>query len=347
MGIKRIDRKALDAWVDTLVGMGRVYGVQSRQDEKFAFAPVKRGGDLVLDYDVTVLPPKKYFQPQREVLSTFKVKKVEFTSVVEEDPFVVFGVHPYDMAAISQMDKVFTMDHCDIHYLARREAATIVVLDVVRPSANGFAGCMGHATMEGQNGHDVLVTPLPGNQFLVDARTKKGDAICEPLAGAPAAGEKDLETRKAAWARNREALSKNRLKVSPEELPALLEKSKDHPVWEEKAALCYSCGSCNFVCPTCYCFDVQDEVSWDLDTGERVRTWDGCMLHDFAAVAGGHNFRQKPSWRYRHRYYRKGKYAYEIYGEVGCVGCGRCTTACTAGIANPVEIFNRLAEGSK
>jgi ferredoxin len=69
------------------------------------------------------------------------------------------------------------------------------------------------------------------------------------------------------------------------------------------------------------------------------------MLNDFAAVAGHINFRKDKAARFRHRYYRKGKYVpSKIGGQIACVGCGRCITACVANIANPVEIFNRLAE---
>ena len=31
----------------------------------------------------------------------------------------------------------------------------------------------------------------------------------------------------------------------------------------------------------------------------------------------------------------------KIGGQIACVGCGRCITACTAKIANPVEVYNR------
>ena len=69
------------------------------------------------------------------------------------------------------------------------------------------------------------------------------------------------------------------------------------------------------------------------------------MLADFATVAGNLNFRKDRSARFRHRYYRKGKYVpAKIGGQIACVGCGRCITACVANIANPVEVFNRLAE---
>ena len=31
-------------------------------------------------------------------------------------------------------------------------------------------------------------------------------------------------------------------------------------------------------------------------------------------------------------------------GVIACVGCGRCITACTTKIANPVEVYNELME---
>jgi ferredoxin len=89
---------------------------------------------------------------------------------------------------------------------------------------------------------------------------------------------------------------------------------------------------------------MRDDVDWSLKSGERKRTWDGCLLHRFAEVAGGHNFRADRTARYRHRFYRKGKYLWDRMGQIACVGCGRCITACTTGIANPVEVYNALVE---
>jgi Na+-translocating ferredoxin:NAD+ oxidoreductase RnfC subunit len=40
---------------------------------------------------------------------------------------------------------------------------------------------------------------------------------------------------------------------------------------------------------------------------------------------------------------RKGKYQYEAYGLLGCVGCGRCALSCPAHIT-PVDVLNHLAE---
>jgi NAD-dependent dihydropyrimidine dehydrogenase PreA subunit len=339
MTVKKLDADALDAWVDTCVNKQRVYGVQAQGDH-FAFAPLERATDLRLDYDTTILPPKKYFLPQREVLLKFD-RKQGFESVYDTEPFVVFGIHPYDMVAIAQTDRIFSEEPRDAHYLRRRRNATLVVCDVQAASRDVFAGCMGTATVD--EGFDILVTKT-GGTCLVDIRTEKGGELAESIQDQPEADESDLKLREMVWANNTKLLRKHRLEVLPSVLPKLLARSYQHRVWEEKSERCYSCGSCNLVCPTCYCFDVRDAVDWDLQKGERRRVWDGCMLAGFAAVAGGHNFRRHRKDRYRHRYYRKGKYVPDKIGEIACVGCGRCITACTANIANPVEVFNTLVE---
>jgi NAD-dependent dihydropyrimidine dehydrogenase PreA subunit len=329
----------LDGWVEELIRAGRVFGVQKLND-RFQFAPLNCAADLRLDYDVALTAPKKYFLPAREELLSFQ-GAAGFETRLDTEPFILLGVHPYDVAAIRQMDAIFAKNNNDLHYLTRRNQATIVACDVQTAAANVFAGWMGTATVD--RGFDILLTRID-DRYLVDSRTAKGDAILGRLAKAPPADAASLARREQVWENNRQGLRKHDLKVKLEKLSVLLEAGYDHPVWEEKAQRCFSCASCNTVCPTCYCFDVQDEVRWDLQGGVRTRTWDGCLLRDFATVAGGHNFRKNRADRYRHRYYRKGKYVPDKIGEIACVGCGRCIAACVSKIANPVEVYNRLLE---
>jgi ferredoxin len=342
MTLKKLDKTELDKWVETCIKKEKVYGVQAKEN-RFVFAPLTKAENLRLDYDVTILPPKKYFLPQREALLKFNREK-GFESVFDDQPFVLFGVHPYDMVAVSQIDKLFSDGQCDTHYTKRRENATIVACDVQNASEDVFAGCMGTATVE--DGFDILITKVDSD-YLVDIRTEKGEALADTIKNAPDADDLSLKLRKLVWADNIKLLQKHKLNVGIDILPKLLGRSYENPIWEEKAKLCYSCGSCNLVCPTCYCFDVREDVEWNLQKGERYRVWDGCLLSEFAAVAGGHNFRRHRADRYRHRYYRKGKYVPEKIGEVACVGCGRCITACTANIANPVEVYNKLVDEGK
>ncbi len=339
MSVKKLDQAALDSWVDSLVAKHKVYGVQAAGD-RFAFRPLAHAADLRLDYDVTMLPPKKYFLPQTEELVTFK-RSGGYESVLDSEPFVLLGVHPYDMVAINQMDTIFSSDNYDVHYMTRRDNATIVACDVQNASPDVFAGCMGSATVK--EGFDVLLTKV-GDAWLADTRTDKGEALLNGV-NAPAAADSDIAAREKVWAENNEGLQKHKFNCAPSDIPGLLEKGYDHPVWAERAELCFSCGTCTSVCPTCYCFDVRDDVDWDMESGRRTRTWDSCQLTGFATVAGGHNFRPDPAERYRHRYYRKGKYVADKIGQIACVGCGRCITGCVAKIANPVEVYNRLLEG--
>ncbi len=344
MSAVKFTRKQFESFVSALIQSGRPVMAPQAKNGRYAFGPLAAAEEFRLDYDVTILPPKKYLLPQTETLLTYQVGGA-CSSVRDAEPMILLGVHPYDMVAINQMDELFRQDQYDKHYMDRRCRTTIIALDVVTPSENVFAASMGTATVK--SGYDILLTVLPDGSILADAATDKGQELLDPAESTPAA-EADLKARKTVWDKNEKALNKHVLECKPSYLPKLLENAYDHPVWEEKARLCYSCGSCNQVCPTCYCFDVQDQVSWDLKTGERKRCWDGCLLENFATVAGNHNFRKDRAARYRHRLYRKGKYVPgKIGGQIACVGCGRCITACTAKIANPVEVYNRLMEDTE
>jgi len=339
MSVKNITKGDFVKFVDGLIKTTRTIGVQAKGD-RFDFAPLESAKNLRLDYDVTLQPPRKFFLPPSEVLLTYEVGG-PYQSQCDGEPFILLGVHPYDMIAINQMDELFQQDNCDAHYVARRNNATIIACDVARASDNVFASSMGTAVVK--KGYDILVTDI-GDSFVAEAATPKGEQLLAKAKGA-AADAKALKKREEVWARNAKSLNKHELKCDVAYLPKLLDKAYKHPVWEEKAKTCFSCGSCNQVCPTCYCFNVQDDMNWDLKTGKRSRAWDGCLLDGFTKVAPAHEFRKARADRFRHRLYRKAKYVPEkLGGQIACVGCGRCIGACLPDIANPVSTFNRLID---
>jgi ferredoxin len=340
MSIRKLSKDVLTSFVDRLISEQKVVGVQARGD-RFEFAPLSSAKDLRLDYDVTLTPPKKFFQPPIETLMTYSADE-GYKSQYDNEKFVLIGVHPYDMIAINQMDRIFCQDNCDTHYFARRNNAIIIACDVATPSENVFASSMGTAVVK--KGYDILLTDI-GGEYIAEAATEKGEKLLAKADGAAEASNQDLEKRQQVWDRNNKILNKHKLDCKPSDLPHLLEKAYNHPVWEEKAKTCFSCGSCNQVCPTCYCFNIQDDVSWGLKTARRQRFWDGCLLDGFTKVAGGHEFRKNRTDRFRHRLYRKGKFVpAKIDGEIACVGCGRCVGACLPDIANPVNVYNRLVK---
>ncbi|MFZ0034102.1 MAG: 4Fe-4S dicluster domain-containing protein [Sedimentisphaerales bacterium] len=342
MNTKKITKDAFTSFVDEIIDKQRVIGVQAKGD-RFEFEQLESADKLRLDYDVTLRPPgRKYFLPPVETLLTYEVGG-GYKPDYDETPFVLLGVHPYDMEAINQLDKIFAQDNYDCHYIKRRHNATIVACDVVTPSRDVFAASMGTATVKA--GFDVLLTDI-GDSYLMESGSEKGDKLLAKAKGAVDASAKDLEKRQKVWNENQKQLNKHKLNCKYSYLPKLLERAYNHPIWEEKARTCFSCGSCNQVCPTCYCFNVQDDVNWGLITGKRTRCWDGCLLDGFTKVAGEHEFRKKREDRFRHRLYRKGKYVPEKIGSSipACVGCGRCIHACLPDIANPVSVYNGLIE---
>ena len=337
-----ISKEDFDSFVSSIINDDslNVIGVKSKGD-KFAFGTLESASDLRLDYDVTLLPPKKYFFPQRETLVTYDVA----TGFAAKDPAdlkstVMLGVHPYDIAALLQMDEIFRETKSDPYYFEKRKSSIIIGVNIQNMSERCFAPQMGCATIE--NGYDLMLTDL-GNRYAINIGSQKGEELLEKYAK----NVKDALARDVQLAGQKKQeimnMSQQEFDFPTELIPEMLSKTYgQNGFWEEHSEKCLSCGSCVLVCPTCYCFDVKDDPDLSLKEGERIRTWDGCMLEDFAKIASGENFRPTRPTRYRHRYFKKGKYLFDRFGFVSCVGCGRCSSNCLPDIANPVDLFNDM-----
>jgi len=335
-----ISKKSFMSMVEHLLKQMEVVGVKSKQD-KFVYDHISSIDELIMDYDVTLISPTKYLLPARETLLKFTAGDIPRAEpVLENTPRVIIGVHPYDIRAIELLDVVFMATNPDPNYIARRQNSLIIGVDCLHPSPRNFSPCMG--TNMAEHGFDLLLTDV-GNRYVVTIGSQKGIDLLEKYANVGDATNNDIAKQKLA---RDEALAKcdYKLNCPKERIPKLLEENYDDAYWEKRSSTCLSCGSCVMVCPTCFCFDVQDDMALNLKDGERIRQWDGCMLVDFAKVATGENFRHDKTGRFRHRIFRKGKYVLERFGKMGCVGCGRCTTACLAEIASPLEAFNAIDE---
>jgi sulfhydrogenase subunit beta (sulfur reductase) len=132
-----------------------------------------------------------------------------------------------------------------------------------------------------------------------------------------------------------------KLDVEIRDLPEIFEMEYEAGIWDELGDRCLSCGSCSMVCPTCYCYDVVDEVELASGNGSRVRLWDSCLFSSHAEVAGGENFRASRASRIKFRFYHKQRGFVAEYGRPSCVGCGRCIEVCPVKI-DIIEVINRL-----
>ena len=322
-----------------------IIGVKSRGN-KFAFAPLESAEELRLDYDVTLLPPKKYFFPQRETLFTYDLSRGFSAKSPEEiKPMIIIGVHPYDIVALLHMDEIFRETKSDPYYFKKREESMIIGVNIQNMSKWNFSAYMGSASID--YGYDLMLTDL-GNRYAVNIGSQKGEELLSEYAkNVTMELARDIQI---AGQKKREVMnmSQQKLDFSAELIPELLKDFYGKSgFWEKHSEKCLACGSCVLVCPTCYCFDVKENSDLSLEHGERVRTWDGCLLEDFAKIASGENFRATRPTRYRHRYFKKGKYLFDRFGFISCVGCGRCSSNCLPDIANPVNLFNDMYRESQ
>ncbi|KXB06159.1 Ni/Fe hydrogenase subunit beta [candidate division MSBL1 archaeon SCGC-AAA382A20] len=339
--MKIVSKIDFETFVNDLINEDyrEVIGVQSK-DSHYVFDELEKAEDLELNYDVTILPPKKYMMPQKEAILEYERSDKDFSlePLLEIEPRIIIGIHPYDLIAIQQMDKIFSDTYEDEYYLNRRKKCVLIGVNMQNVSDRSFAASMGTATTE--TGYDLMLTNLEKN-YAVEVGSSKGSDLLEEVTTRNASPEEVENVEKVK--KNIEEKFDKELKFSPEELPTLLEENYGNmEFWEKNSEDCYSCGTCNLVCPTCYCFDMKDMNEITLDTGRRVRQWDGCMLEEFALVAAGENFREDRAERYRHRFMRKGRYIYNRYGDIACVGCGRCASQCIPDIADPSRIYNEL-----
>lgn len=311
----------------------------------YDFVPWRKGEEIAWEYDITYNSPKRFFLPPRETLITFDVDNCQAEAVYSHVPQLIFGVHPYDLKAINQIDKLMGGTIPDRHYGARRAATVIFSMEPCRVAKNAFWPSVDAHKVD--SGFDLHWTRISPAAFCVQVGTELGEQLllaCGPLTKATAA---EREAARRAQQRVLTEASREGLDFPWQETAKILHRAWDSPLWQHRARHCFSCGTCNLVCPTCFCFDMKEDLDNTLKKGERYRSWDGCMMDAFSRVAGDHNFRPHTLERYRHRYYRKGKYIYDMIGELGCVGCGRCVGGCTSGIADPKSVFNSLWEAEK
>jgi len=343
--VRVLTKKDLNVFVNNLIKDKKyeVIGVKEK-GIRFAYGPLENAGELRLDYDVTLLPPKKYFLPQIEKLMEYNLEKsFEYKKEDQIKPRILIGVHPYDIIALEQTDKLYLDTQEDDFYKKRRENTIIIGTDIEKVNERSFAATMNtHVT---DSGFDLLLTNI-GDRYTVTIGSKKGGKILDKYAKTKPAKESDVKKMKDKR-KNLKSKYTKKLEVPKEEWSKILVANYNHPMWEDRSQKCMECSSCTMVCPTCFCYDVIDDVSLDLKDGNRIRTWDGCLIRDFTKVASGEVFRDDISKRFRHRFYRKGNYLPERYGFVACVGCGRCGIACLPDIADPSDVLNYLSHFEK
>jgi len=289
------------------------------------------------EYTVGPESPKRYLFPPEQRLFGLHVEGDQF--VVDEGspqpPKLAFlGLRSCELAGIAVQDRVFgalakdgEFFRCELeaYYKQAREAAFIVAVHCTQPGGTCFCASMGTGP-EPRAGFDLsLLEEREG--FIAQAGSERGKKMLSRLVvREPSSAEVEL-----AELRLKLACEQMGKRLETEGIPQILDKSIEHPRWDDVAKRCLGCGNCTLVCPTCFCHSFVDESDPQSKTMYRKRTWDVCYTLHFSYLTDG-PVRNSIRGRYRHWLRHKLGTWHEQFGCSGCVGCGRCITWCPVGI---------------
>ncbi len=322
---KRVIRKeTLAGIVGKLAGKMRVCAPMKAEDEVL-FRVLEAGEKPLIEFANAKNAPKNFLFPRTETLLKFTRtgKGMVFAGDQKDGgETLLFGVRPCDARSFTLLDMLFDQEkYRDPYYLDKREKTTVVALGCVRPPyTTCFCTSVGGAPLSSE-GVDILLMDL-GEAYLAEFLTPKGEALREAFGGTPAgeAEEKQKETIAT------QAAEEIRSRIPAREIKPILDARFEDPFWNTLHQKCLACGTCTYLCPTCHCFDISDEVK--RADGIRIRNWDSCMFPMFTKETSGHNPRPSQKERWRQRVMHKFRYYVDNFGAIACVGCGRCVMAC-------------------
>jgi sulfhydrogenase subunit beta (sulfur reductase) len=334
MMIKAYSEQEWTAALEGLKDAYRVY-VPFKDGDFYSFGRLEEVKRASFDGQNTRLSPKGLLYPQSMRMFEFTLDEgdpeahIMKESHKDDSPQAVVGIHPCDAHAFELVNVNFDNPrYRDPWWVKGRERTTLVGFGCVSPCSTCFCTSVGGGPFD-EKGLDVMVYPL-GEGFVAKALTDKGEAFVNRAEGGgrvcDEAAKKEAEALAASVTAGMEAAVPTEA-LKDQAVMALFEA----PFWEEVAFGCINCGTCTYLCPTCWCFDIQDEVLGK--EGDRIRNWDSCMFPLFTLHGTGHNPRAEKVQRVRQRFMHKLKYYVDKYDNgVQCSGCGRCVRQCPVNI---------------
>ncbi len=230
-----------------------------------------------------------------------------------------------DLHAMKRMDDIYLKNgQEDYYYKIIRENTKFILMGCEDSFENCFCVSMG---TNKTNEYDAYIKVI-GNDVYIDTKDEELNELVNTYEKA------EIEP---------DCVTNNNVKVSiPENLSLDIMKSE---MWNEYSSRCIACGRCNFVCPTCTCFTMQDIFYMDNGkAGERRRVWASCHVDNFTNMAGGHSFRLDKGQRMRFKVLHKVYDYKKKWGYHMCVGCGRCDDICPEYISFS-NCINKLKDG--
>ena len=305
-----------------------------KQNNKTVISPALRNGklsykisnnysEIASDYIQTTQSSKEIAFPRTEKILDYSnnaegmsVKGIDIKDIPE---IVLWGVRPCDAMGIGELNAIFNWDYKD--EIFNNRLSKVTVLGFSCSKADEYCFCTSVGGNPGKTeGSDILFTQLGENgDYLTEILTEKGSLI---VSMSEALFEKAGKFEKEKF------LADVPVRFNHEDIRNKLTTFFESDEWVQQSLKCLGCGACAYVCPTCACFDIQDEAHGK--SGARVRCWDSCGFSLFTLHTSGHNPREVQSQRWRQRIMHKFSYMPDRLSVFGCTGCGRCSRACPA-----------------
>ncbi len=330
MKVIKIDKEKWAGGVESISSSYRIIG-PVKENDSHDFKEIAKGNLPDLDYVNSKLSPKSALFPPSEAMFTYSLDETKenhhILQDVEKDysPRAVIGIRPCDAKAVKLVKMNFdTKEYRDPYWMDAYEATTFVGLACDSPCDTCFCTTTGCGPYN-EEGMDVLLVDN-GDSYIAKALTEKGEKLVA------SAGFSDEGDASVIDSKKSEAEAKITATIETDKLSdKVIMDLYDAPFWEELSFSCINCCTCTYACPTCWCFDIQDENKGN--DGVRMRNWDSCMTPLFTMHGSGHNPRDQKHQRFRQRFMHKLKYFVDKYEEgIMCVGCGRCVQQCPANV---------------
>lgn len=349
--VRLISRQQLHAWPAAMMQNGRhvvapisMDGQPASRHTEYRLLTTESPLPTGLSGALPRMSPKDAWFPRTEPILQI-TREGRNLSVRDPDvhfpAVVVFGARPCDASAPEILAPLFGWSYQDIFFEQRRKNLAFVVL-ACGPNIDAACFCTSVGIdPAGEHVGDVLLTPIAEDQFLAQAQSNAGEALLAMLEPQESVKAKPLPAHlTASLTRQREEIrARIPRRFSLDRVRQALETNFASPIWQKWASSCLACGVCAFTCPTCHCFDIQDEMHGSQ--GLRQKNWDSCMFPLFTLHTSGHNPRPDQASRWRQRLSHKFRYYPDKFNRVLCTGCGRCMRNCPAGLdllANLMEL---------
>ncbi|UCD83490.1 MAG: 4Fe-4S dicluster domain-containing protein, partial [Deltaproteobacteria bacterium] len=238
---------------------GREVFAPVRGKEGVNFRLIFDSNQVALDFDNTLLSAKSVFFPPEETLLSFRMGKgsTELEPGEKKIPErILWGVRPCDLRGFELLDKVLGEgEFRDPSYLERRDKTTIVAYACSQAFPTCFCTSLGGSPTDSR-GSDAILFRVD-SLIMIRSVTAKGEELLRlisPLVEDATADDEALIPQMEKKAGESVTKSIDISRVS-ERLPQIFESG----YWKKAAYPCLNCGTCTYVCPTCTCFDIQDE----------------------------------------------------------------------------------------